>query len=172
MNGFHTGLEGPMNSYGEELAIVFARRHVVDVAAVANLLPVLARLSLILVIDSVEAAVIVVLIVSPGDSGHEMDPIATISPRLDASRHGRVDAVNNRDVGAAVDSIAVRLMGLKNGSLFDLTRIWSAGRLYAEGKKEQSDHRSALAERECPDLTWGESRGTKADRFFIAGELR
>ena len=65
VNGLGTGGDGPLDPFGEELAIIDAGAHVVDVAPVRDLPARTIGLRLVLVVHAVEPAVEVVLVFAP-----------------------------------------------------------------------------------------------------------
>src|SRR5262245_43959415 len=102
VNCFRSGIKRPLNSHAQELPVICARAHIVDVSAMADLFPAPVGLRLILMIDAVESPVEIILVVAPGNSGHHMNAIAAIAPRLDSVRKFWIDAINDRDIRTKV----------------------------------------------------------------------
>ena len=75
-------------------------------------------LTLIPVGLSVEGAVQVVLIIAPGDAGHQMDHVARLPVFPDPPGHGIVGAVDHGEVRGEVRQRTVRRGILKAGQLF------------------------------------------------------
>src|ERR1035438_5946543 len=96
------GVERALDALAEVFPVVGPGAHVINIAAVACLLPVQNGLGLVFVVHAVEPAVEVILIGSPRNAGHDVDAIAVVAPRLDALRQAGVDAVNEDYVGAQV----------------------------------------------------------------------
>src|ERR1035438_5240539 len=73
MDGFGTGVERALNPLAKILAIVRPGAHVIDIAAVADLVAGLVRLGLVFVVHAVEPAIEIILIVPPRDARHDVD---------------------------------------------------------------------------------------------------
>ena len=65
MDGLRAGIQRALHAHAQELAVVRPRAHVIHVAAVADLVAVALGLRLVLVIDAVEAAVEIILVIAP-----------------------------------------------------------------------------------------------------------
>ena len=104
-------------------AVVGAGRHVIHVAAVADLVAVAISLGLVLVIDAIEAAIEIILIFAPGDSGHDMDAIAMFPPGLDSRRQIGVNTVNDGDIGTQIPRRSPRFARLERSTLENLIGI-------------------------------------------------
>src|ERR1035441_3419786 len=81
------GVERALDALAEVFPVVGPGAHVINISAVACLLPVQNCLGLVLVVHAVEPAVEVILIVPPRNARHDVDAVAAIPPRLDAARH-------------------------------------------------------------------------------------
>ena len=127
MDRLRARIQRALHAYAEKFAIVGAGAHVVHVAAVAALAPVADRLGFVLVIDAIEAAIEVVLIISPGNAGHDMDAIAMVAPGGDAVGQFLVNAVNDGHVRAQIIFFTPRRAGLKTGALQSLAGIGGKG---------------------------------------------
>src|ERR1035437_10039639 len=106
MDCFGTGVECALDALAEEFAVVRPGAHVVNIPAVADLVPGAICLGLVFVVHAVKPAVEVILVVPPRDARHNVDAIAAIPPRLDALRQSGVDSVNEHHVGAQVGDAA------------------------------------------------------------------
>ena len=69
------------------------------------------------VVGAVPPSIQIVLIVAPGDAGHQVDAIAGLAPPGDALRRGVVEAVDHHEIGAQVDRFVVRRLLLEAGRL-------------------------------------------------------
>ncbi len=117
MDRFGSGIQGALHADAKEFAVVLARRHVIDVAAVADLLAVAFGLGLILVVHPVEAAIEVILILSPRHARHHVNAIAVVPPRGNPRRQIGVNTINNRHVGTQICPRTPRLARLKTSAL-------------------------------------------------------
>src|SRR6185436_17509194 len=108
MHGFHACVERALHTHGQEFPEVRAGAHVIDIAAVTDLLAGAVGLRFILVIDTVEAAVEVILVIPPRNAGHQVNAITAVAPRLDALRQPGINSVNDGDVGTQIAGLAPR----------------------------------------------------------------
>src|ERR1017187_2354712 len=95
MDGFRARIERALHADAEKLSVVSPGAHVVNIAAVTALLSVRQSLRLVLVIDAVEAAIEIILIVAPRHAGHDMDAITMIAPSLNPVRQFCIYAIDN-----------------------------------------------------------------------------
>ena len=123
MNRLGPGIQGALHADAEEFAVVGAGAHVIDIAAVADFIPVSLGLGLVLVIDAIEAAVEIVLIFAPGHAGHDMDTVAMVAPGGDAGGQIGINAINDGDIGTEVAVGGPRSAGLKTGAFERLAGI-------------------------------------------------
>ena len=117
MNRLGSRVQRPLHPHAQIFAVVRPRRHVINVAAVADLVPRAIRLRLVLVVDAVEPPIKIILVLSPGNPGHHMNSIPLLAPPLDTIGEPRVNAIDNRHVRRQVNEPCVIVMGLKTGPL-------------------------------------------------------
>src|SRR6266567_5364179 len=120
---FGACIERALDVCAQELSVVGARADVEHAATMPVRRAVAVRLLLILVIDSIEAALEIILVLAPGNTGHHMDAIAPIASGLDAIRQPRVDAVNDGNVRSKVGHVGVALAGLETSAFEPLLRV-------------------------------------------------
>ncbi len=154
VDGLGSGLEGALHPHAEEPAEVFPWAHVIHVAAVADLLAFPVGLGFVLVIDAVETPIQIVLVIAPGDAGHDVNPIAAIAPGVDPAGQAAIHSVDNCDIGPEVDSVVVSARGLEAGSFQDLAGIQrrrgiGGGQREAQGSQPCGDGQEAVV-RSCP----------------------
>src|SRR5436190_19476482 len=133
MNRLSASLKRFLDSDTEKLSVIRARAHIIDVATVTMAIPISVRLNLVVVFNSVEMPFDIILVISPGDTGHHMDAISVFAPRLHSLRECRPNAVSDGNVGAEIATVAPRLAGLKTGALKVLVWIRGNRRFAGEG---------------------------------------
>jgi len=92
------GIERALDTDAKELPVIGARTHVIDITAVADLATLAISLGFVLVIDSIEAAVEIILILAPSDASHYVNAISVRPPGFHPCRQVGVDAVNDGHV--------------------------------------------------------------------------
>ena len=102
------GIERALDALAKVFPVVGPGAHVIDIAAVTDLLPVPNRLGLVLVVDAVKPAVEVVLIRPPRDARHDVDAIAAVTPSLDALWQVGADAVAEGHIRTQIGDAAPR----------------------------------------------------------------
>jgi len=131
MNRVGTCLKRFPYSCAEKLSVIRARAHVKDVASMAMPIPISIRLNLIIVLNTIETAFDIVLVISPGDPGHHVDAIAMLSPRLHSLRQSGSDAIRNGNVGPEIAMLTPWLAGLETRPLKVL--LWINGNQVVRG---------------------------------------
>ena len=128
MHRLNPGIESALDADAEELAVVFRRRHIIDIPAMADLVAIAVGLGVVHMVDSVEAAIEVILIFAPGDAGHQVHPVAALSPAFHPLGQAFVDAVHEGDIRAEIALRAPGLRCLETGPLQCLRRVGGKGR--------------------------------------------
>src|SRR5437660_888279 len=98
MNCFGPGIERALDADTKEFSVIRAGAHVINVPAMADLVSVAIGLRFVLMIDAVEFGVEVILVLTPGHAGHDVDAVAMIAPGLHPARQIGADAVSNGDI--------------------------------------------------------------------------
>src|SRR6266702_3344856 len=80
-------------------------------------------LSFVLVIDSVESAVEIILIMAPGNACHNVDSIAVLPPALNALGQAWINPINYSHIRAKVRRWTPRLTSLEAGAFKRLLRL-------------------------------------------------
>src|ERR1035441_1946564 len=109
------GVERALDTLAEVFPVVGPGAHVINIAAVADLVPGTIRLGFILVVHAVKPAIEVILVIPPRDARHDVDAVAVVAPGLDAPRQAGVDTINEDHVGAQVGYSAPGRPGLEAG---------------------------------------------------------
>src|SRR5262245_38259651 len=122
---FGASIQRSLHANAEELSKIGSRTHVINIASVANLISITVRLRFVLVVDSVEPAIEIILIVAPGDTGHHVDAIAPVPPGANQFGQTGVDAINDGNIRAEVSVGAPSLAGLEAGTF---ERLFWVGR--------------------------------------------
>src|SRR5690349_21079137 len=104
VDGLRPGVQGTLHTPAQELSVIGARAHIVNVASV---------------VDPVEPAVQVILVMAPGNAAHHVDPIAVLAPGLDPLGQFRIDAIDNCHIRTQVPVSTPALSGLKTGAFQD-----------------------------------------------------
>src|SRR4051812_8109838 len=86
MNRFRSGIERALYANTEKFSEIRPRTHVIHIATMADFAVVPVGLCFILMINSVESAIEIILIAAPRDPRHHMDAVTVIPPRLHARR--------------------------------------------------------------------------------------
>ena len=142
MDRLRASVHRALHALAEELAKVLAGRHVIDVAAVRNHVAITVSLGLVDVPDTVEPAVEVVLVLAPGDAGHEVDDVSLGLPLGDPRGEPCVDPVADGDVGPELDLSIPPGMGLEAGPFELLARVGGSGRcILGACRASQDDQR-------------------------------
>ncbi len=141
VNGLGAGVEGALDADAQEPAEARPRAHIIDIAAVTDLVAVAIGLGFVLVVDAIEPAVEVVLVIAPGYARHDVDAVAAVAPRLDPLGQAGVDAVDDGHIRAQVAAAAPALAGLEAGALEVLLRVGGKRRRELGGGSEGRDHR-------------------------------
>jgi hypothetical protein len=84
VNCFRARIQRALHAHAEEFSEVRSRRHVIHIAAVADLVPVPIRLRFVFVVYAIESPVQIILVIPPRDAGHHMNAIPAVPPRLEA----------------------------------------------------------------------------------------
>src|SRR5882757_4640126 len=98
MNRLRPGIKRPLDPNAKEFAVIGAGTHVIYIAPVADLVSLTICLRFILVVDSIEAAVEVILILAPGHPGHDMDAITVLAPGFNPRGQIGVYAIYDGDI--------------------------------------------------------------------------
>jgi hypothetical protein len=80
-------------------------------------------LLLVFVVVAVEIAAQVILVIAPGDAGHQVDAVAVIAPGLDALRQGGIESIDNGDIRAQIAVGLPRRVGLEASAFQVLLRV-------------------------------------------------
>ena len=170
----------PLHAHGEELAVVFARTHVIDIAAMPDHVAVAIRLRLVYVVHAVEAPVQIVLILSPRHAGHYLGDIALRLPLRHAVADTGIYAIAHRHVGADLNGRVPFRAGLKTGSLGGIgsnrriggrnTGMGGGKQTHSGGKcKSGETHTFLLVTKRTPSSAQGRIRQTSV--FFLCPRL-
>ena len=89
----------------------------------ADFVAVTVGLRLVLVVDAIETTVQIILVVSPGDTRHDVNAVAPLSPGIDPFWQAGIDAIHHRHIRAQVSVRAPCLSGLKTSPFQVLLRI-------------------------------------------------
>ena len=118
-----TRIERALDVCAQEHSVVGAWTNIEHAATMPVRGAVAVRLLLILVIDSIEAALEIILVLAPGNTGHHMGAIAPVAPGPDAIRQPGVNAVNDGNVRSKVGYVGVALAGLETSAFEPLLRV-------------------------------------------------
>src|SRR5581483_1553493 len=127
VNGLGSVVQGALHTDAEILAVVCAGAHVIDIAAVADLVAIALGLRLVLMVDAVPASVEIVLIVAPSHAGHDVDAIGRIAPGFDARRERTVNTINQGDIAAEIADGRPGPGSLETGALGGLVGVGGEG---------------------------------------------
>ena len=123
VNRLGTGIQCALDADAKKLPVVRAGTHVIHIAAVADLVAGAIRLRFVFVVNTIEAAIEVILIFAPRDPGHDVNAIIVRAPSFDARRQVGVNAVNNGDIRTQIPLRTPRLAGLKTSAFENLIGI-------------------------------------------------
>src|SRR5262249_9757477 len=102
-------------------SVIRSGTHIINIAAMTMPRAGLVGLFLVFVIHAVETTVNVILVLSPGDAGHDMDAVSRVAPRANTFGQAGIDAIGDGDVRAEIAIGAESLAGLK-ASAFQFRR--------------------------------------------------
>ena len=108
MNCLRPRIERALNSDAKELSVIGSGTHVVHIPAVADSVSVTIGLGLVFVVDAIEPAVKIILILSPGNTGHDVNAVTAITPTLHSGGQIGSDTVGNTSMSAS---------GLRGGTM-------------------------------------------------------
>ena len=123
MNRLGTGLQRALDADAKEFAVVGAGTHVIYITTVADLVAVAICLCFVLVVYTVEAAIEVILILSPRDTRHDVNAIAVFAPGFDARRQIGVNAINDGDIRTQIPLRTPRFARLEASAFKNLISV-------------------------------------------------
>ena len=123
MDTLSPGFERSLNAEAKKLAVVLAGRHIIHIAPVRDSVAVLLRLRFVHMVDAIEPAIQVVLVLPPRNAGHHMHPVPLRLPRRDSRPDVGADPIAHRDIRAELNPRIPGSAGLKTRSFQGLFRI-------------------------------------------------
>ena len=120
MDGLRAGIQRALDSYSEIFPVILPGRDIrnVAVAAMQDRFAIGLHLGLIPVVLTVELAVEIVLILTPGYARHHVDGVSVLPPGFDVAGHARPYAVHHGHIRIEVGAWGPRSAGLKTQALF------------------------------------------------------
>src|SRR5262249_26341052 len=109
--------EGPSNTNTKEFSLIRAGTHIVNIAPMTYFLAFTVGLRLVFMINAIETCIQVILIMAPGNAGHNMNEITMLAPALNAFWQAGINSVNDRYIGTQIASRAPTLACLEARAL-------------------------------------------------------
>src|ERR1017187_677752 len=140
IHSLRAGIECPLDSDRQIVAVIHAGRDVGDIHAMLHQLAIAVLLRLVPVVLSVETAVEIILVLSPRHSGHHLDPVPTRTPAREVRRQPWIDAIGHYNIPVQVGTRRPRSMRLEAQSLV-VASLLCRGDLLRSGNTAQQDEK-------------------------------